>query len=227
MQHSRLLRTLLSAATLLTTTIFFIGAVAPPAAAQKNGKKPLFTDEDLTVQRARGRGKVGTGVDLRQANDPSAPLVVKLINTYYGGGQHTGRIKILEAKIENRDQKVTQSIQLRWTLVKKAEPDKVLLEGVTPFFDVQIAPYDAPLVDIPPIYYNKIVRPLLKNGLMDEDIRVSVGVQEVRFEDGTRWQRVAHAAFIRAAFAAPPGVIKSRYHGPALPTPPAANHSRG
>lgn len=210
MRHPHLLKTLLSTTTLLALAVSFIGVSAPPVTAQKKDKKPLFTEQDLTVERARGTGIIGTAPDLKQANDPSIPVIVKLINTYYGGPAYVGRIKILEAKIENRHQLFTQSIQLRWTLAKKAELDNILLEGVTPFFEARIAPYDALLLDIPPIYYNKIVKPLLKDGQMNDDIHLSVGVEEVRFEDGTRWQRVRQAAFIRAAFVGPPGVIKAR-----------------
>ena len=48
-----------------------------------------------------------------------------------------------------------------------------------------IEPFSPPLqVDNVPIYFNKIVRPLLKDGEINFHILLTVSIQEVRFADG-------------------------------------------
>ena len=160
-------------------------------------KKEVFTDEDLKVEKVPGKWMLVSSVDLNQANDYSVPVIIAAIKTVYGQGKYLGRIKMVEAKIENRSQKLIQSIQIRWSIVRHEEPDTVLLEGLMPLMEVQIEPFSSPpVVDIPPIYFNKIVKPLLKDGELNGHLRLIVGINEVRFADGTAWRRTQQTAFI-------------------------------
>ena len=167
-------------------------------------EKEVFTDEDLKVDKVPGKWRLGSLVDVRQGYDPSVPVVVAAFKTVYGQGKYLGRVKIPEVKIENRSQKVLQSVQLRWAIANNDDPDTVLLEGVMPFMEVHIEPFSAPLlVNIPPIYFNKIVKPLLKDGELNVHVLLIVGIQEARFADGTVWQRTRQAAFLKTSLGSP------------------------
>jgi hypothetical protein len=170
---------------------------------QKN-KQEVFTDDDLKEEQVRGKWKLGSSADLKQPQDPSVPVVLAYTVTFYGQGKYTGRLKISEAKIENRSPKPTQSLQLRWFIVNREEPEAVMLEGLMPSFEVRIEPYSASEVDIPPIYFNKIVKPLLKDGELNGNLLLMVGVQEVQFADGMKWQRSPQTSFMKISFAGEP-----------------------
>lgn len=201
MEISHIFKSRLISVILLALSIFLIETSAIANTVQKKEKKQVFTDEDLQVEKIGGKGTISTLPDIKQVHDYSVPVVVTYINTLYGQGKHAGRVKILEAKIENRVQKLTQSIQLRWLIVTHEDPANVLLEGVTPFLEAQIETNRASLVDIPPIYFNKIIKPLLKEGELNGNLKLVVGIQEARFADGTAWRRTQQGAFLRAASA--------------------------
>lgn len=188
---------------LMVLTLLCAVETAPPSAARAEGaavragqeKKEHFTDEDLKVEPVAGKWMLMTSVDLKQGYDPSVPVIVTYIYTVYGRDKYLRRIKIPEAKIENRSQKVLQSVQLRWMIANHDEPDTILLEGVMPPMEVRIEPFSPPLlVNIEPIYFNKIVKPLLKDGGLSFRVLLTVGIQEARFADGTAWQRTRQAA---------------------------------
>jgi hypothetical protein len=155
------------------------------------GKKEYFNEEDLKVEKIPGKWMLITSVDIQQAQDYSVPVIVTRMLTVYGQRQYLGRIKIPELIIENRSQKVLQSVRLRWTIANYDEPDTILLEGVTPFIQVRIEPFNppVPLEKNDPIYFNKIVKPLLKEDELNFHVLLRVGIQEALFADGTAWQR--------------------------------------
>jgi hypothetical protein len=174
-----------------------VASTAPPPARADSGvrqqgqeKKEDFTDEDLKVEKVEGKWMLGTGVDVKQAFDPSVPVAVSRMLTVYGQGKHLGRIKIPKIVIKNRSQKVLQSVQLRWTVANDDDRDTILLEGLTPFIPARIEPFNPPLLleQMEPLYFNKIVKPLLKDGELNFHVLIRVGVQEARFADGTVWQ---------------------------------------
>jgi len=194
----------------LIVSLLVCAASTVPASTQIDGnagqageeKKEYFNDEDLKVEKVPGKWRLAGNNDLGQWHDPSVPVGIAAFKTVYGQGKYLGRIKIPEMKIVNRSQKVVQSIRLRWTIANYDEPNTILLEGVMPFMDVLIEPFSPPLlVNNPPIYFNKIVRPLLKDGEINFHILWTVGIQEVRFTDGTVWQRGRQTAFLRTSFA--------------------------
>lgn len=214
MPGSRILKSRLGLALLPALFILLLQTSALPNTAQDKEKKRVFTDEDEKVEKIPGKWMLISLVDLKQANDYSIPVTVTYINTFYGQGKYEGRVKIMEAKLESHVQKTTRSVQLRWSIVKHEEPDIVLLEGLMPFMEVQIEANSEPaLLDIPPIYFNKIVKPLLKDGELSGHLRLVVGVQEVRFADGTAWQRTQQAAFLKTSFNKQPFDLKPRYFG--------------
>ena len=54
------------------------------SAGQADNKKEDFTDDDLKVEKAPGKWMLMTSVDLRQGQDPSAPVIVAAVKTVYG-----------------------------------------------------------------------------------------------------------------------------------------------
>jgi hypothetical protein len=153
-------------------------------------KKKDFNDEDLKVETVPGKWMLGSVIDLKQTQDYSVPVIVSGFKTVYGQGKYLRRVKIPQVKIENRSQRVLQSVRLRWAITNYDDLGTVLLEGVIPTMDVRIEPFGEPLLmDIPPIYFNKIVKPLLKDGELNFHAMLIVGIQEARFADGTIWQR--------------------------------------
>jgi hypothetical protein len=188
---------------LVPVACILLGAAsASPNLPQSRAKKQVFTEDDLKVERLRGRAMVAAMIDRTQLDDPSSPAVVNAVNTATGQGKYSGRIKLTEVKIGNRSSKLIRAIQLRWAITDRSEKAAVLLEGATPFFDVLIKPGAEPVVEIPPIYLNQVVKPVLKGGELNGDIYVVVGVQEVRFADGTSWQRVPSSSSLKGR---PPG----------------------
>lgn len=151
--------------------------------------KEVFTEDDLKVEVIKGRWSAQSDFDETQFNDPSVPVYVKGVNMFWGKGKYLGRMKIPEVVLENRAGQQTLSVRLRWVVVSQDAPDAVLLEGVTPLFDARINPHDAARVDIPEIYFNKILKPLRKEGELSGRFRLVLRVQEVRFSDGQQWSR--------------------------------------
>lgn len=224
-------RTIVATAMLLAAALLWC-AKAPnaPASAQDDNdqvrdekvKKEDFTDEDLKVEKVSGKWKFGTLLDVKQSQDYSVPVIVAAIKTVYGQGKYLGRVKLVEAKIQNRSQKVLEAVKLRWSIADNEDPNTILLEGVMPSFAVRIEPFSEPvLTDIPPVYFNKLVKPLLKNGELNVHILLMVSVQEASFADGTVWQSPPQSAsvktlFQKASFGSGPRDERSRPFKPVL-----------
>jgi hypothetical protein len=168
--------------------------------SQAPQERQVFTEDDLAVQKVRGKWDVSARPDFEQKNDPSAPVVVEGLSTYSGGGKYVGLHKIKTVEVRNRSQQAVASLQLSWAVHTAVEqggffaPGAVVLEGSTPFFDVKVAPLGFRRAEIPPIFFNKIIKPLLKNGELHGGFYVVVGVREVRFADGSLWQKPPAAA---------------------------------
>ena len=172
-----------------------LAALACAVAAQ-NGpsqypKATPFTEEDLKVGKLPGLWGVGPAFDHSQLNDPAAPVVVKGINMISGDPttEYIGLVKLQGADLENRGAKPTSRVQLRWALVRRDEPEKIVLEGVTPSFEARVAAGESLKTDTPPIFFNRIVQPLLVEGQLQGKFDLLVGVNEVAFEDGSVWRR--------------------------------------
>lgn len=194
-------------------------ATGPARADNSSGqtpgeKKKVFTDEDLKVEKLNGKWSAQCVPDPKQAEDFSVPVYVKGTNLFWGTGKYLGRMKVPEVMLENRSQRLAQSVQLKWAIVGVDEPDVVLLEGTTPLFETRVEPFTASLVDIPEIYFNKILKPLRKNDELNGSFRLLVGVEEVRFSDGTVWQPPKVAASSRTPRRGEARVFQARYVRP-------------
>ena len=199
---------------LLSVSVLSSMITAATNAAQTDKRnKEVFTDEDEQVEKVAGKWILISSVDMNQSHDNSVPVVVTAIKTEYGQGKYLVRIKITNANVEIRGRKITQSIHFMLSNVMHDAPDTVLLEGLMPFVELRTEPAGAPLaIDIPHIYFNKLVKPILKNGELDGRLRLIVGIQEVRFADGTVWQRDRQAAFLKTTLSSTPYCFKAPVH---------------
>jgi hypothetical protein len=188
-----------------------VGSTAPPPARTDGSvrqagreKKEVFTDEDLKVEVIKGRWSAQSDLDEKQFNDPSVLVYVKGVNMFWGRGKFLGRMKIPEVVLENRSPRQASSLRLRWAITSQDEPDVVLLEGVTPLFEARINPYSVARVDIPEIYFNKILKPLRKEEELNGRFRLVLGVQAVQFSDGQQWPLSQAASFVTISYAKRP-----------------------
>lgn len=166
-------------------------AAAAQTGASQYPKAAPFTDEDIKVGRLAGQWGAGPAFDNTQLNDPAVPVVVKGVNMISGDPttKFIGLVKLQGAYLENRGARATSRVQLRWALVNRDEPEKVLLEGDTPHFDARVGAGESLKTDTPPIFFNRIVQPLLSGGQLQGKFTIVVGVAEVAFEDGSVWRR--------------------------------------
>lgn len=215
-------------ANLISLTVLFLvgivltlGFAASTAQMPDQGKKKkVFADDDLKEGKVRGIWQVVTDFDQSQLDDPAVPVVVDAIKMSSGHSKYAGLMKIDEVGVKNRGPKAVKSLQLRWAFVAFNEPDGALLEGYTPLFDVKLEANASRRFDIPAIFFNREIKRLTKGGELHGDFYLRVGVQEVRFADGSLWQRRT-----------PGGAVKSKYLNPTssgrFPTLAALNPDAG
>lgn len=198
MERSFLIKNRLASAFLRTLFTFLFVTTVVSQTVQPPVKKEVFSDEDLKEKKVGGKWTFSARPDLEQKNDPSTPLVVKGVATFSGQGKYTGLHKIRMVEIQNRSLKAVQSLQLRWTIAAAEDLGMALLEGFTPPFNAMVEADKTETLSIPPIFFNQIIKPLLKDGELHGDIYIVVGAQEVRFTDGSVWQRPKSVAYRRA-----------------------------
>lgn len=180
---------------------------SPPPLAKSTPPEDIrkdFNDDDLKVKEEKPRGKWGAGLvmDVNQSNDPSVPVVVDAIQSLSGGGKYRGVAKIKRVVIKNRGPKVVSSVQLRWTVASLQDRQRVLAGDIIPFAGSWVEPNNSQLVEIPVLYYNRMLKTLAKNGELYGEFMITIGVQEARFADGSSWrwqESVGHLKFLYLA----------------------------
>lgn len=170
------------------------GSQLPPEFANRNPEdiKKDFNDDDLKVKdqkKPRGQWDFGLGVDADQFDDASAPVAVGAVQSLSGGGKYAGVVKVKRLEIKNRSSKAVNSVQLRWEIVSLDNPAKVLLEGTTPFVNFWAEANSSKVIEIPTIYPVLLFKPLAKGGELNGRFKLTIGVQEARFADGSFWRR--------------------------------------
>jgi hypothetical protein len=161
--------------------------------------KKEFNDDDLKVKGEKPRGKWGfsTVFDMSQALSDSIPVAVVGIQSLSGGGKHLGITKIKRVKVNNRSAKIVNSVQLRWTLARLDDPEKVLSEGATPFANIWVEANSLKVVEIPTLFPALLLKSLAKEGKLDGEFQLTIGVQEARFADGSFWRRQETVAYLK------------------------------
>lgn len=200
MESSRPLTGRLASAALSALLVLLIQPLTLSNTVQDKEKKNPFTDDDLKVEKVSGKWSMGAMPEQAQALDPSQPVIVKVLQIYSGRDKYVGHIKITESTIENRGPRATKTLQLRWSVVTLDDMGTVILEGLVPAFEAEVQPYSSQEVNIPPINFNKILKPLSKQGALEGTFVLLVGVQEAYFTDGSAWRRAQPAARVKAPY---------------------------
>lgn len=174
---------------------------SPPGVAGPNGEdiEKEFDDGDLKVKGEKPRGKwaFATVLDMSQFGSSSLPVAVSGIQSLSGGGRHLGITKIKRVELINRSPKIVNSVQLRWTLTPLDDPEKVLSEGATQFANIWVEASSSKVVEIPTLYPALLLKSLAKDGVLDGRFKITIGVQEARFTDGSFWRRQEIAAYLK------------------------------
>ena len=177
------------------------GNQLPPEFANQTAEdaKKDFNDDDLKVKGEKPRGKWGftTVLDRSQTESDTTPVVVVGIQSLSGGGMHLGITKIKRIEVKNRSPKIVNSVQLRWTLAPLDDPEKVLSEGATQFANIWVEANSSKVVEIPTLYPALLLKSLAKDGELNGRFKLTVGVQEARFADGSLWRRQETAAYLK------------------------------
>lgn len=171
------------------------GLQLPPEFNNPNPEKE-FGDDDLKVKeqkKPRGQWNFSIATDQEQFYDDSMPVVVSIVQSLSGQGKYAGVVKVKRLEIKNRSSRAINSVQLRWKIFSFDDPSKLLLEGTTPFVNFWAEADSAKVIEIPTIYPVHLFHPLAKDGELKGHFMLSIGVQEVRFSDGSLWRRPAPA----------------------------------
>jgi hypothetical protein len=172
----------------------------PPFMSDEELKKQ-FNDDDLKTKDDKPGGKwtVGTQLDSK-LGDPSVPAYVRGIELLSGGGKYLGVHKIKRVEVANRTSKTIVSVQVRIEAFNLDEPGKILLEDALPFANASIAPNTAEVIGIQTLYPTKLLKALAKNGELYGNFAIRMGVEAVRFEDGSFWREPEPAALLKSPY---------------------------
>lgn len=161
-----------------------------------------FNDDDLKVKKEKPRGRWGSGLqfDKNQLDDPSVPVAVGAIQSLSGAGRHQGVIKIKRVEIKNRSLKIVNSVQLRWAIAGFDDPTQILSEGTTQLVNIWVEANNSQVIEIPTLYPTLLFKALAKDGELNGRFRLTIGLQEARFADGSFWRRQEHVAFLKSVY---------------------------
>ncbi len=160
-------------------------AQSPREVAQGRDIKEDFNDDDLKVERVRGKWGAALMSDMSQVNDSSLPVVVGGIQSLSWPGKYPGVVKIKRVEIRNRSPRVVNAVQLRWAVANLDEPQKVLSEDTTPFVQTWVEANSSLVIEIPTLYMSRVLKPLAKRGELYGQFQITIGLQEARFADGS------------------------------------------
>ncbi|MBV9928004.1 MAG: hypothetical protein JOZ96_23490 [Acidobacteria bacterium] len=160
-----------------------------------------FDDDDLKAKDDKPAGTWGYATLLDdKKDDPSVPAYVRSIQLLSGGGKHQLINKIKRVEVRNRSSQPIVSVQVRVEVVYLDQPDDVLLADAFPPVNAYITPDSPQVVEIRTLHPPRLLKPLARGGELYGDFGIRMGVQEVRFADGTLWRRPEPAAFIKSPY---------------------------
>jgi hypothetical protein len=135
--------------------------------------------------------------DTWQAKDDRIPVVVAGAGSIQGRTGHRG-MRLGCGLLKNHSLKPVTAVQLRWVLARRQDrvaieqrgyrPSTVLLSGHTQYIELHIQKESMRRTDFSVISFAQIVQPLMENGSLSGEYLIYVGVDQVRFEDGSQWK---------------------------------------
>ena len=99
--------------------------------------------------------------------------------------------KVGLANVSNKD---VAGVRLGWRLLNGEAPSVTMLEGQSRLLHFPFAAGKRLVVTYPLVSLSEIAEPLQKTGQLHGSLAVEVTVEEIVFEDGSRWNRVGTQA---------------------------------
>jgi hypothetical protein len=177
------------------------GSVQRPPFQSDEEMKKDFNDDDLKEKDDKPVCHCGYSTLLdSKKNDPSAPAYVSGIQILSGGGKYQGIHKIKRVEVRNRSSQTIVLVQVRVEVIRLNEPEKVLLEEEFPFANASIAPNSSQVVDIKTLYPPRLLKALANGGELNGEFGIRMGVQAIRFADGSFWKRPEPTVLLRSPY---------------------------
>ena len=137
------------------------------------------------VKEPAGTWFVTAFPDQDQKTGNRSPVYVANTSSFMASGKLTNLI-VAGVTLVNAAHKPVDSVELKWTLVSDVGPS-IVLEGRTQKFRVDIDSRRARKMKSPHINFAKIIRPLVKNGTLEGNFQIQIGIGAVSFADGSSW----------------------------------------
>jgi len=158
-----------------------------------NELPPSFFEVPVGPQ---GNRKAYVSPDLQQDKDSTVTVVVAGAGAIQGPAERRGMM-LGCGVLRNRSGRTVIALQLRWILIRNEDrsviaekgytPETVLQEGHTPEVQLTIRSSNFRRMDFSIISFAAISEPLTKDGTLSGDYCLLVGVNQVRFADGSVW----------------------------------------
>jgi hypothetical protein len=188
----------------------------------KSKKQMIDYSRYFTEVGPGGQWFVAAATDIDQRTNNDAPVVIDSVRSLMARGKSVDLI-VQRVALLNRTPKAVREIKLGWNLVTDEEQDAAVLQGNTPFFAASIFRMTKQNVEIPPIDFAKLVKPLLRRGAVDGNFLLKIRVNEVRFTDGSAWKDQARDKFINVSYGPSTLRLRCANSGCGIGPPPNGN----
>jgi hypothetical protein len=172
----------------------------PNAAAQ--GVNPCDSPNNLPASffevslGPQGTWTASVSPEPQQADNPLVPVVVAGAGARQGPANRRG-MRLGCGLLINRSSKPVAAVRLRWILVRNQDraaiaregftPKTVLQDGHSPAIELSIPKEGSRRTDFSIISFTEVTKDFAKDGVLEGDYFVFVGVQQVLFDDGSVW----------------------------------------
>ncbi len=137
--------------------------------------------------------------DQSQKNGNRSPVYVLNTVSLMASGKVTNLI-VAGVTLLNAAHKPVETIELKWSLIN-VDSQSVVLNGRTVRFRVDIDARRARKMKSPYVNFARISRPLVKNGMLDGNYQLQIGVGSIAFADGSSWDDQDVARFNHSSIA--------------------------
>lgn len=98
---------------------------------------------------------------------------------------------ITAAGLKNTTTKTVSAVKFTWYILEDQAPDKVLLQGQTQLIAIPggIQPGTERNLEFPVVIFSRVAQPLLREGALNGAFNIEALVSEVKYDDGTSWER--------------------------------------
>ncbi len=111
----------------------------------------------------------------------------KIVSTTANGKNYGTITKI---GLVNLSPKTITAVKFQWYLFREESPEKIVVKGETPIIGAgEFKPNETREIEYPIVSFGKIYQPLVKNGKLEGQFVIEVAVNEILFDDGSKWTR--------------------------------------